>query len=263
MNITDYKVHKNNSKPIIRIGDLVVGKDKLFIAGPCTINNKEQLISLAKELKKLGVNILRGGAFKPRTNPYSFQGLEEKGIEYLIEAKKVTGLPIISELTDLKYLNIFIQNVDIIQIGSKNMFNYELLKELGKTNKVILLKRNMCATYEEWFGAAEYIMQGGNTNIILCERGIRTFETETRNTLDLQAIPVIKEHTNLPIIVDPSHAAGKRYIVKSMSIAAVAAGADGLMIETSSNPETEICDSKQTIDLDELDSIIQSIKKLR
>jgi len=263
MNITELKVHKNNSKPIIKIGDLVVGKDKLIIAGPCTINNKEELISLAKELKKNGVNVLRGGAFKPRTNPYSFQGLEEKGIEYLIEAKKITGLPIISELTSLKYIDMFIKNVDIIQVGSKNMFNYELLKALGKTNKVILLKRGMCATYEEWLNAAEYIMQGGNNNIILCERGIRTFETETRNTLDLQAIPVIKKYTNLPIIVDPSHAAGKKYIVKPMAIAAMAAGADGLMIETSINPEKEICDSNQTIDLHELNSLIQSIKKLQ
>jgi 3-deoxy-7-phosphoheptulonate synthase len=263
MNILDYKVYKNNSKIVIKIGDLVVGKDKLVIAGPCTINDKEELISLAKKLKELGVNVLRGGAFKPRTNPYSFQGLEETGIEYLIEAKRVTGLPIISELTDVKYLNLFIQNVDIIQVGSKNMFNYELLKALGKTDKVILLKRNMCATYEEWLSSAEYIMQGGNNNIILCERGIRTFETETRNTLDLQAIPVMKAHTNLPIIIDPSHAAGKRYIVKSMAIASIAAGADGLIIETSLNPETEICDSKQTIDLNELGIIIQNIKKLQ
>ena len=262
MDITKLKVYKDNSKPVIKIGNLVVGADKLIIAGPCTINNKEELISLAKELKKLGVNVLRGGAFKPRTNPYSFQGLEEKGIEYLIEAKQVTGLPIISELTSLKYLDLFIQNVDIIQIGSKNMFNYELLKALGKTNKVILLKRSMSATYDEWLNAAEYIMQGGNSNIILCERGIRTFETETRNTLDLQAIPVMKNYTNLPIIVDPSHAAGKRYIVKSMALAAIAAGADGIMVEASCNPETEICDSNQTINLENLNSIIQTAKSL-
>lgn len=231
----------------------------LVIAGPCTINSKEELISLAIKLKDIGVNVLRGGTFKPRTSPYSFQGLEEIGLEYMIEAKKITGLPIITEITSVKYLQKYIENVDIIQVGSRNMYNYELLKELGKIKKPILLKRGMNATYEEWLMAAEYIMKNGNHNVILCERGIRTFETETRNTLDIQAIPVIKRYSHLPIIVDPSHAGGERYLIEPMSLASIASGADGIMIETESEPDNAICDSKQTIDVITLEKIIKTI----
>lgn len=258
-NKKEYLFSKINYKSNpIKIGNLELGKDKIIIAGPCTITNKDSLIKLAKELKQMGVNILRGGAFKPRTNPYSFQGLEEKGLDYLIEAKKVTGLPIVTEITSLKYLDKYIENVDIIQVGSRNMYNYELLKALGKTNKVILLKRGMTSTYEEWLMAAEYILKEGNNNVILCERGIRTFEKETRNTLDIEAIPYIKKNSNLPIIVDPSHASGHDYMIKPLCLAAFAVGADGIMIEVDYKYNC-ICDKEQTIEPLELEEILKEI----
>lgn len=244
---------------IIKIGDLEVGKDKLIIAGPCAITDKDSLIKLAIELKNIGVNVLRGGCFKPRTDPYSTQGLEKVGLDYLIETKKVTGLPIITEITSLKYLDKYIENIDIIQVGSRNMYNYELLKALGKTNKIILLKRGMSATYHEWLMAAEYILKEGNPNVILCERGIRTFETETRNTLDLQAIPYIKKNTNLSIIVDPSHASGNNYMIKPLTVASMSAGADGVMIEVDYQANC-VCDKEQNIEPNILKDIIDSIK---
>lgn len=253
----------DNKKTTIKVSGIEIGGNKPYIiAGPCTISNKDDLISLAHNLKKLGVNALRGGAYKPRTSPYSFQGLEEKGLEYLIEAKKVTGLPIVAEITSTDLIERYVRDIDIIQVGSRNMYNYDLLKKLGQIKTPILLKRGMSATYEEWLLAAEYILSGGNKNVILCERGIRTFETFTRNTLDLQAISVIKKYSHLPIIIDPSHAAGKSFIVEDMALASIAAGADGLMIEVEENPTCAVCDKEQTIDLERLEDIINKINKI-
>jgi len=216
------------------------------IAGPCSVETEEQICRIARELKEIGAQMLRGGAFKPRTSPYSFQGLGADGIALLLKAKAETGLPVVTEIMDLAQLDAF-GDIDVIQVGARNMQNFQLLKELGKTQKPILLKRGLSNTIEEWLMSAEYIMAGGNCDVILCERGIRTFETATRNTLDLSAIPVAKELSHLPIIVDPSHATGHAKYVESMSLAAVAAGADGLMIEVHDNPAAALCDGQQSI----------------
>lgn len=229
----------------------------IFIAGPCSVESEEQIISIAQELKKIGVDYLRGGAFKPRTNPDSFQGLGDTGIDYLIKAKQITGLPIITELMSIEQVRKYIDKIDIVQIGSRNMYNYELLKELGKYSKPVLLKRGLSATYDEWINAARYINNG---KVILCERGIRSFDNSTRNVLDIQAIPFIKENTDYKIFVDPSHAAGNRYMIKPMSLASFVAGCDGLMIEVSDKPDESISDSKQTIDLEELKKIVQEVR---
>ncbi|MDR1800311.1 MAG: 3-deoxy-7-phosphoheptulonate synthase [Lachnospiraceae bacterium] len=228
-------------------GVKIGGGNIAFIAGPCSVESPEQVTEVAISVKKSGANLLRGGAFKPRTSPYSFQGMGLKGLEYLVEAKKVTGLPIVSELISPEYLSVFEEQVDLIQIGARNMQNYDLLKQLGHCKRPILLKRGFNATYEEWIMSAEYIMASGNENVILCERGIRTFETYTRNTLDLQSIPVIKKLTHLPVIVDPSHAGGKWWLVESMSKASIAAGADGLMVEVHNDPESALCDGAQSL----------------
>jgi len=257
----NFKYLYNKIKPNIKINNKIFGKDTIVIAGPCTIHDEESLLKIALNLKKLGVDILRGGAFKPRKDPYSFQGLEEKGLDILINVKKLTGLPIITEITSLKFLEKYINDVDIIQVGSKNMYNYELLKALGKTNKPILLKRSMSATYEDWLLASEYILKEGNTNVILCERGIRTFEKDTRFTLDIQAIPFIKNHSKLPIIVDPSHASGHSYMIKPMTLAALIAGADGVMIEVD-DLDKAVCDLEQTVSINELKEILKDIKKI-
>lgn len=259
MDIKEYKVSR--IKPEITINNKVLGKDFIVIAGPCTVYQKDSLFETVEDLKKLGVTAIRGGTFKPRTSPYSYQGLGEEGINLLLQARQEYGLPIVTEITSIEYLNKYGKDIDIIQIGSKNMFNYELLKAVGRQAKPVILKRNMSATYEEWLNAAEYIINEGNEKVILCERGIRTFETETRNTLDLQAIPYIKMHTSLPIIIDPSHASGNKDFVEAMAKAAIAAGADGLLIETSKTPEEEICDSKQTIDTETLKRIIEFCDK--
>ena len=232
-------------------------KKTLIIAGPCAVESKEQIIRIAQKLKNIGIFYLRGGAFKPRTNPDSFQGLGDIGIEYLLEAKKITGMRIVTELMTIEQVKKYADKIDIIQVGSRNMYNYELLKELGKYNKPILLKRGLSATYEEWINAARYI---NNDNIILCERGIRTFETATRNTLDLSAVPVIKEKSHLPIIIDPSHATGKRDLVEPLAKAAIAVGADGLMIEVHNNPAKALCDGKQSIKPETFDEIMKKIK---
>ncbi len=237
-------------------------KNITIIAGPCSVESKEQIIRIAKKLKELGVDYLRGGCFKPRTNPDSFQGLGEEGIKYLLDAKKETGLPIVTELLTIEQVKKYGHLIDIIQIGSRNMFNYELLKEVGKCNKLVLLKRGMCATYKEWILAAKYITNNGNNNVILCERGIRTFETETRNTLDIEAIPYIKHNTNFKIFIDPSHACGNRYMIESISKASVACGCDGLEIEVHDIPDEALTDKKQTISIEKLESIINEIKKL-
>ena len=229
----------------------------IFIAGPCSVESEEQIISIAQELKKIGVDYLRGGPFKPRTNPDSFQGLGDTGIDYLIKAKQITGLPIITELMSIEQVRKYIDKIDIVQIGSRNMYNYELLKELGKYSKPVLLKRGLSATYDEWINAARYINNG---KVILCERGIRSFDNSTRNVLDIQAIPFIKKNTDYKIFVDPSHAAGNRYMIKPMSLASFVAGCDGLMIEVSDKPDESISDSKQTIDLEEFKKIVQEVR---
>lgn len=233
-----------------------------IIAGPCSVESEEQIIEIAESVKKSGATMLRGGAFKPRTSPYSFQGLKDEGLDLLLKAKKATGLPIVTEIMSTDYLDRFVNDVDLIQVGARNMQNFELLKELGKTKKPILLKRGLSATYEELLMSAEYIMAGGNDNVILCERGIRTFETYTRNTLDVAAIPVIKRLSHLPIIIDPSHSAGKWWLVEPLAKAAVAAGADGLIIEVHNDPANALCDGQQSIKPDKFDSIVQELKMI-
>ena len=223
------------------------GKKITVIAGPCSVESQEQIIGVAKSVKLGGATLLRGGAFKPRTSPYSFQGLKEKGLELLKDAREATGLPIVTEIMSADKIERFVEDVDLIQVGARNMQNFELLKELGKINKPILLKRGLSATIEEWIMSAEYIMAGGNENVILCERGIRTFENFTRNTLDLSAIPAVKKLSHLPIIIDPSHASGMWWMVEPMAKAAVAAGADGLIIEVHNDPENALCDGAQSL----------------
>ena len=242
-------------------GSKVGGKYLAVMAGPCSVESEEQIVEVAKAVKASGANFLRGGAFKPRTSPYSFQGLELQGLELLKIAKQETGLPIVTELMSAEYLDRFVEDVDVIQIGARNMQNFDLLKEVGRTRTPVLLKRGMSSTIEEWLMSAEYIMAGGNENIILCERGIRTFETATRNTLDLSAVPVIREKSHLPIIIDPSHATGKRELVEPLAKAAIAVGADGLMIEVHNNPAKALCDGKQSIKPDKFDEIMQVVKK--
>lgn len=228
-------------------GVKVGGKQITVMAGPCSVETREQIIGVAEDVKQMGAAILRGGAFKPRTSPYSFQGLQETGLDLLKEAKAVTGLPIITEIMAADKIERFVEDVDVIQVGARNMQNFELLKELGKTDKPILLKRGLSATIEEWLMSAEYIMAGGNDNVILCERGIRTFENYTRNTLDLSAIPAVKKLSHLPIVIDPSHASGMWWMVEPMAKAAIAAGADGLIIEVHNDPEHALCDGAQSL----------------
>ena len=246
---------------IIDVSGIPVGGGHMaMIAGPCSVESEEQVIDVAKAVKEAGANMLRGGAFKPRTSPYSFQGLGLEGLEMLCRAKEETGLPIVTELMSGEYLDIFDEKVDLIQIGARNMQNFDLLKQLGRTKRPILLKRGLNATYEEWIMSAEYIMASGNENVILCERGIRTFETYTRNTLDLQSIPVLRKKTHLPVVIDPSHAGGKWWLVEPMAKAAVAAGADGLMIEVHNNPECALCDGAQSLKPEKYDTLLKEIK---
>ncbi|WP_101909484.1 3-deoxy-7-phosphoheptulonate synthase [Marasmitruncus massiliensis] len=233
---------------VVEVGENRIGGKKLaMIAGPCSVESEQQICGVAEEVKRIGANFLRGGAFKPRTSPYAFQGLKYDGLELLKEARAATGLPIVTEIMSPYDIEIFERDVDIIQVGARNMQNFELLKELGRTRKPILLKRGLSATIEEWLMSAEYIMSGGNESIILCERGIRTFETYTRNTLDLSAIPAIKKLSHLPIVVDPSHATGKWWMVDPLAKAAVAVGADGLIIEVHNDPANALCDGQQSI----------------
>ena len=238
----------------IRIG----GKEKVaMIGGPCSVESEEQIVRIAKEVKHAGGTMLRGGAYKPRTSPYAFQGLETAGVEALLEAKRQTGLPIVSELMDIEHIPEFVEHVDLIQVGARNMQNFSLLKALGKIDKPVLLKRGLSNTIEEWIMSAEYIMAGGNENVILCERGIRTFEKYTRNTLDLSVIPIIKEKTHLPIVIDPSHATGNWKWVESMSLAAIAAGADGLIIEVHDTPDKAWSDGAQSLNPEKFQTIIE------
>ena len=242
----------------IRIG----GGYFAMIAGPCSVESEEQIIEVAMAVKESGAHILRGGAFKPRTSPYAFQGMKGEGIRLLLKAKEATGMPIITELMNINDLDLF-NDVDIIQIGARNMQNFDLLKEIGKTNKPILLKRGLANTFQELLMSAEYIMSEGNENIILCERGIRTFETYTRNTLDLSAIPVLHELSHLPVVVDPSHATGKAKLVAPMAVAAAAAGADGIMIEVHNNPACALCDGAQSLTPAQFDELNHRIRTVR
>jgi 3-deoxy-7-phosphoheptulonate synthase len=242
-------------------GSQVGGNRLAVMAGPCSVESEEQVAEVAQRVKKAGATFLRGGAFKPRTSPYSFQGMGLDGLELLLMAKKETGLPIVSEIMSTQYLDAFVEKVDLIQVGARNMQNFALLSELGKCDKPILLKRGMCATIEEWLMSAEYIMKEGNEQVILCERGIRTFETFTRNTLDLSAITAIKRKSHLPIIVDPSHSTGMWWMVESMAKAAVAAGADGLMIEVHNAPEMAMCDGAQSLKPDKFDALMNTLEQ--
>ncbi len=244
---------------IVDVNGVKFGGDNfVFIAGPCSVETEAQIIEVAKAVKKAGANVLRGGAFKPRTSPYSFQGLRETGIDLLLKAKQETGLPIVTEIMSVRHIDLF-QDVDIIQIGARDMQNFELLKEVGKTKKPVLLKRGLCNTIEEWLMSAEYLMSEGCKDVILCERGIRTFEPYTRNTLDLSAIPLLKELTHLPVIVDPSHASGISRLVKPLSLATVGSGADGLMIEVHNNPQKAWCDGAQSITPAQFDEIVKKV----
>ncbi len=253
------KFHPNNS--IIKVSNKEIGSNKIaLIAGPCSVENEDQILEIAKRVKESGAHFLRGGAFKPRTSPYAFQGMGIEGLKLLNIAKEETGLPIVSEIMSTEYLDFFIENVDIIQVGARNMQNFDLLKALGKTNKPILLKRGLCSTIEELLMSAEYILSSGNDNVILCERGIRTFENYTRNTLDISAIPVIKKLSHLPVIVDPSHASGMWWMVEPLSKAAIAAGADGLIIEVHNDPIHALCDGQQSITPDRFSQLVNKLK---
>lgn len=233
---------------VVQVGTHAVGDGSpTIIAGPCSVESRDLIIELASELKHRGAHMLRGGAFKPRSSPYSFQGLGETGLKFLAEARAITGLPIVSEVMDIETLPMACEYIDVVQLGARNMQNYPLLKAVGRLKKPVLLKRGLSATIEEWLMSAEYILSEGNTNVILCERGIRTFETATRNTLDLSAVPVIKDWSHLPIVIDPSHGTGVARYVPSMSMAALAAGADGLILEVHASPETALSDGQQSL----------------
>ena len=254
------KFHEDDS--VVDCGGVKIGGGSFqIIAGPCSVENRDQIIAVAQAVKKSGAGLLRGGAFKPRTSPYAFQGLHEKGLELLSEAKKATGLPIVTEIMEASHLPLF-EDVDVVQVGARNMQNFELLKELGQTRKTILLKRGLANTLEELLMSAEYIMAGGNSNVILCERGIRTFETYTRNTLDLSAVPVLRKLTHLPVVVDPSHGTGHADLVKSMAMAATVAGADGLIIEVHNDPPHALCDGKQSLTPEQFDDLAASIRNV-
>lgn len=255
------KFHPDDTVVDIATGIKIGGGSFQVMAGPCSVEEKDQVLAIAKAVKAARAGILRGGAFKPRTSPYAFQGLGAEGLEILKTAKKETGMPIVSEIMDISKLPLF-EDIDIIQVGARNMQNYELLKELGKTRKPILLKRGLSSTIQELLMSAEYLMAGGNSQIILCERGIRTFETATRNTLDISAVPVLKELTHLPVIVDPSHGTGNARLVKPMAMAAVAAGADGLIIEVHNDPVHALCDGAQSLTLEAFKELMAQVAKI-
>lgn len=250
-------------RTIVKIAGVEAGgSDVVIFAGPCAVESAEQLFETARSVKSAGAKILRGGAFKPRTSPYSFQGMGEEGLKLLSQIRKETGLPLVTEVMDTRQVELVASYADMIQIGSRNMQNYPLLKEAGKCKKPILLKRGMMATIEEFLLAAEYVLNQGNDQVILCERGIRTFETSTRNTLDLSAVPMLKHLTHLPVIVDPSHGTGLRWMVPAMSKAAVAVGADGLIIEVHNHPEEALCDGPQSLSLSEFSQLMIDLRKI-
>ena len=255
------KFHPDDT--VVSVGDAKFGGGHFaMIAGPCSVESEEQIVYVAKAVKAAGAQLLRGGAFKPRTSPYDFQGLHGEGIRLLEIAKQETGLPIVTELMNIKHLPLF-ENVDVIQIGARNMQNFDLLKAVGRQEKPVMIKRGMSATYEEWLMSAEYVMAGGNENVILCERGVRTFETYTRNTLDLAAIPVLRKLTHLPIIVDPSHATGKSWLVDPLAMGAVATGCDGLLIEVHNDPAHALCDGPQSLKPEQFDALAKKLLRLK
>jgi len=255
--------HSKKDDTVVDVkGIKVGGNDVIIIGGPCAVENREQLIETAKKVSEGGGNILRGGAFKPRTSPYSFQGLGEEGLKYLSEARKLTGLPVVTEVMDTRQMELVCGYTDIIQIGSRSMHNFPLLKEAGKCRKPILFKRGLMATIDEYLHAGEYILSEGNDQVILCERGIRTFETSTRNTLDLSAVPILKQRTHLPVIVDPSHGTGHSWLVPYMAKAAIAAGADGIMVEVHIKPLSALSDGKQSLYPDEFVQLVKNIEKI-
>ncbi len=256
------KFHPDDTVVEITKDVKIGGGNFQVIAGPCSVESEEQVCFVAEEVKKAGAGLYRGGAFKPRTSPYAFQGMRDEGIKLLLEAKEKSGLPIVTEVMDISHLPLF-ENVDVIQVGARNMQNFELLKELGHLDKPILLKRGLSSTLKELLMSAEYIMAGGNEKIILCERGIRTFETATRNTLDLAAIPLLKTMTHLPVIVDPSHATGIAHLVKPMAMAATAAGADGLMIEVHNDPSKALCDGAQSLTPEAFADVMDAVGRIR
>lgn len=264
--VTPYKLASREFHPedtVIRIGDVTIGGNELQVmAGPCAVESREQMLEVAELVKASGAKILRGGAFKPRTSPYSFAGLEEKGLQFMAEAREKTGLKIVSEVMDPRSVQLVAEYCDIVQIGARNMQNFNLLREVGKINKPVLLKRGLSATIEEWIMAAEYVLSGGNEQVIFCERGIRTFETFTRNTLDLSAVPIIKSLTHLPIIVDPSHGTGKWNLVQPMARASVAAGADGLMIEVHPDPLHAMSDGPQSLKPHKFDAVMKELQQM-
>ena len=247
----------------VRVGDVTIGAGHFAVmAGPCSVESETQIVSVARDVQWAGARLLRGGAFKPRTSPYAFQGVGLEGLELLLKAKAATGLPVVTELMSPAHCQLFEDKVDLIQIGARNMQNFDLLKEVGKLSKPVLLKRGLSASYEEWIMSAEYIMAAGNENIILCERGIRTFESYTRNTLDLAAIPAVKRMSHLPVIVDPSHAAGMYWMVEPLALAAVAAGADGLLIEVHNDPENALCDGQQSLTPQRFENLMGKVRAL-
>ena len=252
------KMHPEDTVIDIK-GRKIGGGHFQVIAGPCSIESKDQIIEVAQDVKRSGAGLLRGGAFKPRTSPYSFQGLQNNGLKLLLGAKEATGLPVVTEIMTPEHLELF-GEIDVVQVGARNMQNFQLLKALGKCNKTVLLKRGLANTLEELVMSAEYIMAGGNENVILCERGIRTFETSMRNTLDISAIPMLRKMTHLPIVIDPSHAAGIRWMVEPLALAAVAAGADGLMIEVHNDPESALCDGPQSMTPEGFDELMKKIR---
>ena len=249
-------------KTIIEVGEAVIGEKPIIIAGPCSVESEEQVLEIAKSVKRKGGSILRGGAFKPRTSPYSFQGLGEEGLRYLAKAREETGLPIVTEVMDTRDIPLVTKYADILQIGSRNMQNFSLLKEVGKQRKPVLLKRGMNATIKEFLLSAEYIMVQGNPYVILCERGIKTFETATRNTLDLSAVPVLNGLTHLPVIIDPSHATGNRKAVIPMAKAAIAAGADGVMVEVHNCPSKALCDGSQSLTIEDFEEMMDHLRRM-
>jgi len=250
-------------RTIVNVGDVKIGRDLVVIAGPCSVESEEQTIETARAVKKAGADMLRGGAFKPRTSPYSFQGLGLGGLKILARARKETGLPIVTEVIDPRDVSWVAEFADVLQIGTRNMQNFSLLKEVGQTGRPVLLKRGMYSTLEEWLNCAEYILSEGNPDVILCERGIRTFEKYTRNTLDLSSVPAIKELTHLPIIIDPTHSTGRLGLIGSMSMAAVAAGTDGLIIEVHSNPKEALCDADQALTPDMFSGLMHRLRSLK
>jgi len=253
---------EQNERTVIEIGDMAFGRDFIVMAGPCSVESETQTLETARAVKAAGADILRGGAFKPRTSPYSFQGLGLQGLKILDKARRETGLPIVTEVLDPRDVSWVAEFADILQIGTRNMQNFSLLKEVGTTQRPVLLKRGMFSTLEEWLNCAEYILSEGNPNVILCERGIRTFENYTRNTLDLSAVPAIKELTHLPIVIDPTHSTGKLSLIHPMSLAAVAAGADGLLIEVHHDPARALCDADQALPPRQFENLMRQLRPL-